>query len=132
MGHLYRCIARVVRRLTLAVAFAALCGFPPTGSPFAHEGHGHGVEAKAGPSVASPRVVATSENYQFVGIVDGEVLVIYLDRAADNSPVTTATMEVTLDGELLKAELQEKTGAYEITAVATSAGRQLRSARQSV
>ena len=116
MGRLYRCIARVVRGITLAVAFAALCGFPPAGSPFAHEGHDHAVETKAGPSVASPRVVATSENYQFVGIVDGEVLVIYLDRAADNSPVTTATMEVTLDGELLKAELQEKTGAYEITA----------------
>ena len=58
---------------------------------------------------ASPRVAAHSEQYQFVGIVEGEVLVIYLDRAEDNAPVTTATIDVSLDGEAFKAELQEKT-----------------------
>jgi RND family efflux transporter MFP subunit len=60
-------------------------------------------------------VVATSEKYQFVGIVEGEVLVIYLDRAEDNAPVTTASIEVSLNGEPSKAELQEKTGTYEVT-----------------
>ena len=65
---------------------------------------------------ASPRVVATSEKYQFVGIAEGEVLVIYLDRAEDNTPVTTATIEVSLNGESFKAELQEKSATYEVTA----------------
>ena len=62
----------------------------------AHEGHDHGA-ASASPAVqAAPRVTAISENYQFVGIVEGEVLVIYLDRFADNAPVTSATLEVTI------------------------------------
>jgi membrane fusion protein, heavy metal efflux system len=65
---------------------------------------------------ASPRVVATSEKYQLVGIVEGEVLVIYLDRAEDNAPVTTATLEVSLDGQSHKAELHEKAATYEVTA----------------
>src|SRR5262249_22813326 len=65
---------------------------------------------------SSPRVAAMSEKYQFVGIVEGEVLVVYLDRTEDNAPVTTATIEVALDGEPFKVELQEKNGTYEVTA----------------
>ena len=60
-------------------------------------------------------MVATSENYQFVGIVEGEVLVIYLDRAADNSPVTTAKIELTLDGEPTKVEPNQRDSTYEAT-----------------
>ena len=81
----------------------------------AHEGHDHGPPAGSETGApASPRVVAVSERYQFVGIVEGEVLVIYLDGAADNAPVTTATLEVTLDGQPNMAELQ-KNGSYELT-----------------
>lgn len=82
-----------------------------------HEGHDHGPETPAASSApASPRVVATSEKYQLVGIVEGEVLVIYLDRAEDNAPVTTATLEVSLDGQPYRAELHEKAATYEVTA----------------
>ena len=82
----------------------------------AHEGHDHGAETPAAAGVpASPRVVATSETYQFVGIVEGEVLVIYLDLAADNSPVTTARIELTLDGEPTEVEPNQKDGSYEGT-----------------
>ena len=42
------------------------------------------------------------------------MLVIYLDRATDNAPVTTAKMEVAIDGTAVKAEVQ-KDGTYEIT-----------------
>jgi RND family efflux transporter MFP subunit len=114
--HVRRLLARGAR------AAATVCGvvlllFAPTGPTPAHEGHDHGEAPRAtGPAVGSPRVVATSERYQLVGIVEGEVLVIYLDRAADNAPVTTANIEVSLDGEPFKAELQEKTGVYEVTA----------------
>ena len=42
----------------------------------AHEGHDHGEKpAEAGAALVSPRIVAVSEAYQFVGIVEGEVLV---------------------------------------------------------
>jgi RND family efflux transporter MFP subunit len=83
----------------------------------AHEEHDHADKptGEAG-ALVSPRVVAVSESYQFVGILEGEVLVIYLDRAQDNAPVTTATIEVSLNGEPFKAEPQEQAGTYEVTA----------------
>ena len=95
----------------LTAALVAGC-FQPVG---AHEGRDHAA-APAAAAPGSPRVVAGSERYEFVGIVEGEVLVIYLDRADDNSPVTTATIEISLDGQAYTAELQEKSGTYEITA----------------
>src|SRR5688572_10525167 len=70
----------------------------------AHEGHDHGTPASSSTVPASPRVTAMSENYQFVGIVEGEVLVIYLDRFADNAPVTSATLEVTIGEASIGAE----------------------------
>jgi RND family efflux transporter MFP subunit len=98
----------------LGVALALLLLAPTL---LAHDGHDHSEAPQTkGPSVASPRVTAVSERYQLVGIVEGEVLVIYLDRAGDNSPVTAATLEVSLDGEPHKAELQEKSATYEVTA----------------
>ena len=107
MGYpFHRACAHAVR----AFAFACAAIIASGAVALAHEGHDHGSEtlATAGPP-ASPRVVATSESYQFVGIVEGEVLVIYLDRAADNSPVTTATIELTLDGEPTKVEQTRQT-----------------------
>ena len=78
----------------------------------AGSGHDDGVAVSAGAST-SPRVIATSERYQLVGIAEGEALVIYLDRAADNAPVTTAAIEITIDATVFRAELQ-KNGTYEI------------------
>lgn len=86
------------------------------GTASAHEGHDHGEQKPAAGAPSSPRVVATSEKYALVGIAEGEVLVIYLDRAEDNSPVTTATLEVSLNGQSFAAEVQQKAGTYEITA----------------
>lgn len=79
----------------------------------AHEGHDHGAPATAtGP--ASPRVAATSEQYELVGIVEGEVLVLYLDRFASNEPVRGATLSVSLNGTAHTAEPQAN-GTYEVT-----------------
>ena len=80
----------------------------------AHGGDDHGAAATSSAAPASPRVTAVSENYQFVGIVEGEVLVIYLDRYADNVPVTSATIEVTIGDMSAQAEPQ-KNGTYEIS-----------------
>src|SRR5262245_55816974 len=114
--HIRRFRARGVRAAAIACA-AAVCLLVAARAR-AHEGHDHGPPPAAGASPASPRVVATSEKYQFVGIVEGEVLVVYLDRTEDNAPVTTATIEVSIDGAPHKAELQEKTATYEVTAPA--------------
>jgi RND family efflux transporter MFP subunit len=116
-GFVSRSLARgALAAATFGAAFALLLFAPAAPAP-AHEGHDHGEAPRAaGPAVASPRVAATSEKYQLVGIAEGEVLVIYLDRADDNSPVTAAALEVSLDGKPHKAELQEKTATYEVTA----------------
>src|SRR5262245_809174 len=107
--------AACIPRWTL-VAFALVALAPGLAPLHAHEGHDRAEKsaAEAG-SLASPRVVAVSESYQLVGIVEGEVLVVYLDRAADNAPVTTATIEISLNGQPHKAEPQSN-GTYEITA----------------
>jgi RND family efflux transporter MFP subunit len=113
-GFVRRLLVRgALAAATLGVALALL----PVPTAPAHDGHDDGEAPRAkGPSGASPRVTAVSERYQLVGIVEGEVLVIYLDRADDNAPVTAATLEVSLDGEPHKAELQEKSSTYEVTA----------------
>src|SRR5262245_12039515 len=100
--------------IACAAAFLLLVLARPAAAP---EGHHHGpAPGAAALAVVSPRVVAASERYQLVGIVEGEVLVIYLDRADDNAPVAGATLEVSLNGEPFKAEWLEKTGTYEVTA----------------
>ncbi len=108
-------LAPSVRAIAIACAVAAAALLATARAP-AHEGHDHGPPPPTAASPTSPRVVATSEKYQLVGIVEGEVLVVYLDRTEDNAPVTGATIEVSLNGEAFKAELQEKTGTYEVTA----------------
>ncbi len=108
--------AHRVRALAIASILGAIVLTAGLGLVSARQGHDHGEEQSAAGGPASPRVIASSEKYQLVGIVEGEVLVTYLDRAEDNAPVTTATLEVSLDGETFKAELQEKNGTYEITA----------------
>src|SRR3990172_9381719 len=114
--QLARQFAHAVR--AIAIVCAALAALLAAGADAAraHEGHDHGPETPAAGAPASPRVVATSERYQLVGIAEGEVLVIYLDRAEDNSPVTSATLEVSLAGQPYKVELQEKAATYEVTA----------------
>jgi len=106
-----------MRGIALACAAAVFLVFGASERTPADEGHDHAADAPpAAGAPASPRVVATSETYQFVGIAEGEVLIFYLDRADDNTPVTTATIDVSLGGEAFKAELQEKSATYEVTA----------------
>jgi RND family efflux transporter MFP subunit len=101
------------RLLRILGAIACLSLFSAGGTA-ASPGHDHGPEAATAAAAASPRVVATSEQFEFVGIVEGEVLVIYLDRFASNEPLTDAIIEVTINGATLKAEPQAN-GTYEVT-----------------
>src|SRR5262245_7031060 len=112
-----RLLAHTVRVIVIACVAGAVLSAAGSGRTRAHEGHDHGPETLGAIGApASARVVATSEKYQLVGIVEGELLVIYLDRTEDNAPVATATLEVSLDGQPFKAELQRSTATYEVTA----------------
>ena len=79
------------------------------------EGHAH--DAPAATSSQSPRVIATSENFQLVGILKNNRLTLFLDREPDNSPVLDATITVTSGDKTASAERQAD-GTY---AVATDA-----------
>ena len=82
----------------------------------AHEGHDHDDLARAAlASSTYPRVTAHSELYEVVGILKGDRLLIYLDRAATNEPVTDAKVRVTIgDGEAIDAAPAEN-GTYAVS-----------------
>ncbi len=69
----------------------------------ASEGHDHGDAAPAATGPASPRFAAVSETFELVGVLNGKQITLYLDRAADNSPVAEAQIELELAGRKFKA-----------------------------
>ncbi|MDG4574517.1 MAG: HlyD family efflux transporter periplasmic adaptor subunit [Defluviicoccus sp.] len=71
----------------------------------AHEGHDHGAPAVI-VTAAAPRLEASSESFELVGIVHGGAMRVFLDRFASNEPVTSATIDVTVDGVTARAEPQ--------------------------
>jgi|APTNR8051073442_1049403.scaffolds.fasta_scaffold08695_2 hypothetical protein len=73
--------------LMLAVALAA--------PSRAHEGHDHGepTPAAALPALA-PRAEASSELFELLVVLDGERLLVWLDRFSSNEPVAGARIEV--------------------------------------
>lgn len=75
-----------------------------TALAWAGEGHDHGDEAPSAAGPALPRFTATSDLFELVGVLDGKRLTLYLDRAADNSPVKDARLELELAGAKVKVE----------------------------
>src|SRR5262245_36221479 len=102
---------RSVAALTCIAAFLLM----PSVSR-AHEGHDHDESTRAAlASSTYPRVTAQSELYEVVGILKGNRLSIYLDRAATNEPVTDAKVSVTIgDGEAIDTEPAEN-GTYAVS-----------------
>jgi hypothetical protein len=101
--------------------------------PLAHagDGHDHGPAAPAPNGQALPRFAAASELFELVGVLDGRRLTLYLDRAADNTPVTGARIELDIAGTKLQAEphddsydvmlaAEPKPGVLPITATVTA------------
>jgi hypothetical protein len=68
----------------------------------AGEGHDHG-PAPAATGPALPRFTAGSDVFELVGVLSGKQITLYLDRAADNSPVTEAQIELEVGGKKYKA-----------------------------
>jgi len=88
--------------LCAALVVAALLA--PGGTARAGEGHDHGSEAPAPAGAALPRFAAVSEVFELVGVLDGRQITLYLDRAADNSPVRDAAITLEIAGRPFKAE----------------------------
>jgi membrane fusion protein, heavy metal efflux system len=80
----------------------------------AHEGHDDAQPAVASGAQGLPRLVATSEAYELVAILNDERLTIYLDRFEDNAPVTDANITVTINEEAVVAQ-PSGDGVYSIS-----------------
>jgi hypothetical protein len=76
-------------------------------------GHDHGETAPQAKGSALPRFAATSEDLELVGIVNGKLVTLYLDRFTDNSPINGAQIEIEIGGHQYKAE-KHGVGEYEV------------------
>lgn len=105
------------RQLISALLGSSLLLLDPT-RVLAHEGHDHGGSAVA-PLPAAPatsKFVATSEDFEVVGVLSSETLTLYLDDARTNQPIDGAVLEVVADGQpglSAKAERQSP-GTYRL------------------
>ncbi|WP_137937347.1 hypothetical protein [Chitinivorax sp. B] len=76
----------------LVILLSTLLTMAPT---LAHEGHDHGAAPAASlPAVSKPRAEAQSDQFELVVVLEGDQLVLFLDRFADNQPVDKARIEV--------------------------------------
>lgn len=73
-----------------ATAISLLTSF----SSVAHEGEDHEPASKPADVRISPRFEVISEQVEMVGVLADKNLVIYLDRAEDNSPIEDAKIEI--------------------------------------
>ncbi len=87
-----------------AISLAVLLFIPQLG--VAGDGHDHGAPAPATTGPALPRFAAASDLFELVGVLNGKQITLYLDRAADNSPVTEAQIELDIGGKKFKATKQ--------------------------
>jgi hypothetical protein len=108
--------SRTARRLrgaslTLWAALAVLAlGW--TAIAHADAGHDHGEAPPAAAATALPRFAATSDDFELVGVLQGQHLSLYLDRAPDNSPVDGAQITLEVNGAAVPVQAHG-TGEYE-------------------
>lgn len=103
MFRILKTVGAVLLALGLAVASAT-----------AHEGDEKPAASQTAEATA-PRLSAMSEKHEMVALVDGKELVIWINAFATSAPVTTATIEVTIDGKTARAEPQPD-GTYHVPA----------------
>ena len=80
----------------------------------ADAGHSHDAPATTAAAPAIPRFAAVSELFEVVGTANGTQLALYLDRFADNAPVSGATLEVSV-GEAAVAMKEVAAGEFQGT-----------------
>ena len=94
----------ILMALSLAVASPAWAG----------DGHDHGDAPAVTAGSTLPRFAATSELFELVGVLDGKHLTLWLDHAADNSPVKDAKLELELGGIKVPVKVHGE-GEFEAT-----------------
>lgn len=111
--------SRTARRLSgaslaLWAVWAALAALPLgwTAAAHADAGHDHGDAPPAAAATALPRFAATSDDFELVGVLHGQHLSLYLDRAPDNSPVDGAQITLEVNGAAVPVQAHG-TGEYE-------------------
>lgn len=110
---------KLFRLLTCAVLLPGLPGLSLAGGGDDHS-HGPAAPAPVASNAPALRVEAASELFELVGVLDGDKLVIHLDRFASNEPVTGA--KITVEGGPLKATAAvERDGIYTVPAAALAA-----------
>jgi hypothetical protein len=92
----------ILAALILAAASMARAG----------DDHGDAPAATTGPAL--PRFAAESELFELVGVLDGTHLTLWLDHAADNSPVKDARLELELGGIKVPVEAHAE-GEFDAT-----------------
>lgn len=103
------------RRFLAATAVAASLAAPVAFPALAHEGHEHGDAPKPVVATSAPTMETSSSDFELVAVAQGRTLLIYLDRAATNEPVTGATVEVDADGEAVTAApVADAVGVYRL------------------
>jgi hypothetical protein len=101
-----------MKYLVAMLAFALLAGHAAAGP-----GHDHGPEPAVRPGGGPPRIGMHSERFELVGVLEGDTLVLYLDRYATNEPVPDARIEVV--GDVFRgAATAADDGTYRIPATA--------------
>jgi hypothetical protein len=107
LGRVLRPLASVIG-LTRPLLLASLVVLAPAPAWAGGDGHGHdhGPATPAAEAGAWPRFAAESELFELVGVLQGRRLSLYLDRAADNTPVTEARIALELAGRQLPAQPQ--------------------------
>ena len=92
-------IARSLRAAIVVVAVSAVYSAPLLTPALAHEGHDHNPPTRVLPLTAEPRATAETESYEVVTVLKGGELQIFIDRFADNAPVTAAKVIATIGAE---------------------------------
>jgi hypothetical protein len=85
-----------------------------TSMVWAGDGHDHGEAPASMAGPALPRFAAVSDLFELVGVLDGKHLTLWLDHAADNSPVKDAKLELELGGVKVPVEVHGE-GEFEAT-----------------
>ena len=102
-------------RLRMLAGLALALLVSTQGPVLAHAGHDDEAPVAAAPSGTMPRTEAASAEFELVGVVKGQALVITLDRFATNEPVTDGAIEVAEGDSTVTAKVQED-GTYLLAA----------------
>ncbi len=92
----------------LALPLAAMAG----------PGHDHDDAAPASSGAASPRFESQSDLFEAVGMLDSDLMVVTIDRYADNDPVLNAKVEIESGAFKSAANFNAASGTYTVSAAA--------------